>query len=72
MATQDARNGRLDELSNATEAWAASEERRLKGEVALLKLIMRGRTGAERLNNTLVSSASALTVNEISQFLTGD
>jgi len=72
VASQEKRNARLDKLREATAAWADAEEKRLKKETALLKRIMKGRTGAERLNNASVQSASSLVVDELSQFLTGD
>jgi hypothetical protein len=72
MATQEERNARLDKLKSAAVAWADKEEQRLKKESALLKKILRGRTGSERLNNASVEAASDLLVDELNQFLTGD
>jgi RNase P subunit RPR2 len=72
MASQKDRNARLDKLLEATNSWADSEEKRLKRDVVLMKRIMRGRTGSERLNNVSVQTATVLVVDEISQFLTGD
>jgi hypothetical protein len=70
MATQEERNARLDKLKSAAVAWADKEEQRLKKESALLKKILRGRTGSERLNNASVEAASDLLVDELNQFLT--
>ena len=72
MASQEERNARLDKLKTAVNAWADKEEERLNAEAALLKKILKGRTGSERLNNASVESASDLLVDELDQFLTGD
>ena len=72
MASQEERNARLDKLKTAVNAWADKEEERLNAEAALLKKILKGRTGSERLNNTSVESASDLLVDELDQFLTGE
>jgi hypothetical protein len=72
MATQAERNARLDKLKSAVDAWADKEEQRLTKESALLKKILKGRTGSERLNNVSVESASDLLVDELDQFLTGE
>jgi hypothetical protein len=72
MATQEERNARLDKLKSAVGAWADKEEQRLTRESALLKKILKGRTGSERLNNASVESASDLLVDELDQFLTGE
>jgi len=66
-----ARDKRLKELEKATTDWADIEIKRLKNEVSYLKDILQGRTGAKRIANQNVSDASALVVDEISQFLTG-
>lgn len=65
------RDARLDELKKATTEWADKETKRLNDEIAFLKSVLKGRTGAGRLINQNVSDASKLVVNEISQFLTG-
>ena len=72
MASQAERNARLDKLQSAVDAWADKEEQRLTNEVTLLKKILKGRTGSERLNNASVESASDLLVDELDQFLTGE
>lgn len=72
MASQEARNARLDELTDAANVWADKEEARLQKESALLKRILKGRTGSERLNSASSEAASDLLVDELSQFLTGD
>lgn len=71
MATQAERNARLDELAAATKAWASKRRTYLKNQVAFAKGLLKGRTGAERLNNTSVKRATDLLVDEIDQFLTG-
>ena len=72
MATQAERNARLDDLGDAVTAWSDKKTRRLQGESTLLKKVLKGRTGAERLNSVSTEAASALLVDELSQFLTGD
>ncbi len=72
MATQEARNKRLDKLQQAADAWAKKKTEKLKKEATLLKKILKGRTGADRLNSASVEAASDLLVDELSQFLTGD
>jgi hypothetical protein len=72
VATQAERNARLDQLRDAATSWADKEEARLKKQTALLKRILKGRTGSERLNNASTEAASDLLVDEINQFLTGD
>lgn len=71
MATQEERNARLDELATATKEWATSERARLNKQVTLSKRMLKGRTGAERLNNTSVTTANVLLVDEINQYLAG-
>lgn len=66
------RDARLDALGKAVDSWADKRIKRLKAESALLKKILKGRTGAERLNNASVEAASALQVDELTQFLTGE
>jgi len=66
-----ARDERLTKLQQATNEWADKEEDRLNKEVALAKKILLGRTGAERLNNASVQSASELLVDELNNFLAG-
>jgi hypothetical protein len=72
VATQEERNARLDKLKTAVNDWADKEEERLTKEATLLKKILRGREGSERLNNASVESASDLLVDELDQFLTGE
>ena len=71
MADKAARDARLDALKTATDAWADQRKRELQQESALLKKILKGRTGSERLNNASVESASDLLVSELDDFLTG-
>lgn len=68
---QQARNARLDELESRTKEWAAKKRARLQKEVAFGRGLLKGRTGSERLNNTTVSTASELLVEELNQFLSG-
>ncbi len=72
MATdQEARNQRLDELQTAVEQWAEKKTKQLNDQVAFSKALLKGRTGSERLNNAVVTSATNLLVDELNDFLTG-
>lgn len=72
VPSKKARDGRLDELSGAVKAWATRRRKQLNDQVAFGKRLLRGRTGGDRLNNTTVTEASNLLVDEIDQFLTGE
>lgn len=72
MATKEERDARLDQLGSSVSAWAAQRRKQLQDEAAALKKLLKGRTGSERLNNTTVTTASSLLVDEIDQFLTGE
>ena len=65
------RNQRLDELSSAVSAWAERRRTQLNNQVSFGKRLLKGRTGAERLNSVSVQRASDLLVDELDQFLTG-
>lgn len=71
MATLEERNTRLEALQTAVQQYAAKQRAYLKRQVEINKNILSGRTGSERLANASVEEASALTVDEINQFLTG-
>lgn len=71
LVDKEARDARLDELATATTEWAAKKRKRLTDQVAFSKALLRGRTGAERLNNAVVTSATDLLVDELNDFLTG-
>lgn len=72
MASQADRNARLDALGTAVTQWATQRRTYLKNQVAFSKRLLQGRTGSERLNQASVESATALTVDQINDFLTGD
>ena len=71
MADKGARDARLGELEKAVTDWATARRKYLNGQLTFGKAVLKGRTGAERLNNVTVSSASDLLVDEIESFLTG-
>jgi len=71
VASQADRDARLDSLASATKDWAKARRDDLKKQAAFAKRLLKGRTGAERLNNNSVTSANQLLVDEIDQFLTG-
>ncbi len=71
MATKEERDARLDALAAATTEWATAERQRLQDQADFGKRLLKGRTGSERLNNTSVTMAQELLVDEIDTFLTG-
>ena len=73
MALTDkaARDQRLDDLATATSEWATKRRKQLEAQVSFSKALLKGRTGAERLNNAVVTSATDLLVDEVNDFLTG-
>ena len=71
-ANAELRDQRLDKLADAVNSWADKKKERLEKESTLLKAILKGRTGSERLNNVTVQSANDLAVDEINDFLAGD
>jgi hypothetical protein len=72
MPDKAQRDARLDKLKSAATAYADKETARLKKEVALLKKILKGRTGSERLQNTSVEAGTDLLVDELNDFLSGE
>lgn len=66
------RNARLDALGTAVTDWATQRRDYLKKQVAFSKRLLKGRTGSERLNQASIESATALTVDQINSFLTGE
>jgi len=71
VATKEERDARLDAMGTATTEWATAERKRLNEQVAFGKRLLKGRTGSERLNNSSVTTAQELLVDEIDTFLTG-
>jgi len=63
------RDARLKQLVDATNTWAQTETDRLNKEADFLESVLKGRTGAGRLANQNVTDASALIVNEITDFI---
>jgi hypothetical protein len=62
----------LDQLSAAVNDWATRRLTYLDNEVSFAKRVLRGRTGAERLNGATSAEAQRLVVDELDQFLTGE
>jgi hypothetical protein len=71
MADKGARDARLGELEKSVTKWATARRKYLNDQVSFGRRLLKGRTGAERLNDASVSSASELLVDEIEEFLTG-
>ena len=72
IPSKEDRDGRLDDLSIAVKAWASRRRKQLNEQVAFGKRLLRERTGGDRLNGTVTTNASAMLVDEIDQFLTGE
>lgn len=64
-----ARNARLDALVQATTQWADKRTKELQDRVKVVKKILKGRAGSERLATTTSSAASDLVVRAIDDFL---
>jgi hypothetical protein len=71
VASEEERNARLDDLATKTREWAEKERESLKKQASFAKRLLKGRTGAERLNNASVTTAQDYLVAEIDQFLSG-
>lgn len=72
MATVDERNARLDALQTAVTNWAGKQRTELRNTTTLLRRLLSGRTGSDRLASKTVLTVSDLVVDEIDQFLSGD
>lgn len=71
-ASIDDRNARLDALGSAIQAWAKTRREYLEKQVSFSKRLLKGRTGSERLNQATIESATALAVDTINDYLTGE
>lgn len=71
MSLQDERNARLDSLLAASTAWTNKRVKELEDKVALVKKIMKSRTGSERLVAKSNQLANEVVVDSIEQFLGG-
>jgi hypothetical protein len=71
-ASIEERNARLDALGTAISQWATTRRTYLEKQVAFSKRVLKGRTGSERLNQASIESATALTVSQINDYLTGE
>lgn len=71
VPSQAERNAVLDELADAVKQWRDKRVLRLENQVDLAQKILKGRGGAQRLQNETTKQASALLVDEIEEFLTG-
>lgn len=69
--SKEDRDKRLDELADAVGAWAERRRKELNDQLGFCKRLLRGRTGAAGLANTVTQQATVLLVDEIDQFLTG-
>lgn len=67
--SEAARNARLDALVTATTQWADRRTKELNDKVSVIKKILKGRTGSERLASATSQAASDAVVREIDEFL---
>jgi len=65
------RDDRLDALLIHTESWAKKRRDYLNSQVAFSKRVLRGRAGAQGLNDSTVRAANSLLATELGEFLTG-
>jgi hypothetical protein len=65
------RNARLDQLATAVTDWSTQRTQYINNQAAFLQRILNGRAGVQSVTNSVASQASALSVDSLSQFLTG-
>ena len=71
-ADTEKRNQLLDDLKQAVDDWAQSEEDKINKEADFVKSVLRGRTGSERLARSNTTEAQVLVLNDVTSFLTGE
>lgn len=71
MSAIDERNKRLDNLLTVTKQWGEKRVKELEDKVTVIKALLKGRTGAERINNSAVTATQEVVVNSIEEFLDG-
>lgn len=72
MASKEERNKRLDALLEASDNWTNKQIKYLEDKVTMTKLILKKRTGSERLNTVASNLAKEVVIESLDQFLTGD
>ena len=70
MAATVDRASRLKSLAESTKKWAQEERDSYNAVLARCKSLLKGRTGSERLNQSLVAATSDIAQDEINAFLT--
>lgn len=65
----DDRQARIDELVSSVQQWSAKETEQIEQRLVLLRAVLTGRTGSDRLPAKAVAAASALVVDEIDSYL---
>jgi hypothetical protein len=71
VPTADARNKNLDALQTAADDWISTEKKRIEEEIAFLRKVLKGRTGAEQANSTNLAKSLELVSAEIDSFIIG-
>jgi hypothetical protein len=71
VPTKAERDANLDALQSAVEEWATKEKTRIEEEIAFLRKVLKGRTGAEEANSTNLAASLELVTAEIDSFIIG-
>jgi hypothetical protein len=65
------RDTRLDQLATAVDDWATQRLSYINNQAAFLQRVLKNRAGAQSLNSSIGTQATALSVDTLTQFLTG-
>ncbi len=71
VPTKAERDANLDALQSAVEEWTTKEKTRIEEEIAFLRKVLKGRTGAEKANSTNLAASLELVTAEIDSFIIG-
>lgn len=63
------RNQRLDALLVATEEWGNKRVKELENKVTLVKALLKGHTGTERIAQNVTNQTKEIVVSAIEEFL---
>jgi hypothetical protein len=65
------RRARLDRLEKSTEEYVAQEHKRIKREVKVLKAVLKGRTGGQGADKSVIERANKASEQDLASFLRG-
>lgn len=71
VPTKDERDANLDALQTSVDEWISKEKKRIEEEIAFLRKVLKGRTGAEQANSTNLAKSLELVSAEIDSFIIG-